>query len=45
MCICTELIEEAGKPPGIFLVYREIFCMVRTMSSLGKVHTFEDVIT
>ena len=34
MFICTELIEETGRPPGL------IFGLVRTNSSLGKNFTY-----
>ena len=33
MFICTELIEETGRPPGL------IFGLARTSSSLGKFFT------
>ena len=39
MFICTELIEETGRPPGL------IFGLARTSSSLGKIHTFDGVMT
>ena len=38
MFICTKLIEETGRPPGL------IFGLARTSSSLGKNHTFDEVI-
>ena len=40
MFICSELIEETGRPPGL------IFGLARTSSSLGKkIHTFDGIMT
>ena len=40
MFICTKLIEETGKSPGL------IFGLARACSSLGKkFHTFDGVMT
>ena len=36
MFICTELIEETGRPPGLILACRNIFGLARTCSSLGN---------
>ena len=38
MFICTKLIKETGRPPGL------IFGLARTSSSFGKNHTFDEVI-
>ena len=38
MFICTELIEETGRPPGL-IFGRDIFGLARTSSSLGKYFT------
>ena len=45
MFICTELIEETGRPPGLIFRIWDISCMARTNSSLGKFHTFDGVMT
>ena len=34
--ICTELIEETGRPPGVILACRGIFGLARESSSFGK---------
>ena len=39
MFICTELIEETGRPPGLVLACGDIFGLARTNSSLGKKFT------
>ena len=39
MFICTELIEETGRPPGLILACGNIFGLARTSSSLGKKFT------
>ena len=36
MFICTELIEETGRPPGLIFGMGDIFDLTRTSSSLGK---------
>ena len=36
MFICTELIEETGRPPGLIFGMWDIFGLARTSSSLGK---------
>ena len=39
MFICSELIEEAGRPPGLILECGDIFGLPRRSSSLGKFFT------
>ena len=39
MFICTELIEETGRPPELFLACGHIFGLARASSSLGKTFT------
>ena len=39
MFICSELIEETGRPLGLNLASRDIFGLARTSSSFGKVFT------
>ena len=36
MFICTELIEETGRPPGLIFGMGDIFDLTRTSSSLGE---------
>ena len=36
MFICTELIEETGRPPGLIFGMCGYFGLARTISSLGK---------
>ena len=36
MFICTELIEETGRPPGLILACGDIFGLARAISSFGK---------
>ena len=36
MFICTELIEETGRPPGLIFGMWDIFGLARTSSSFGK---------
>ena len=36
MFICTELIEETGRPPGLIFGMWEYLCLARTSSSLGN---------
>ena len=36
MFICTELIEETGRPPRLILACGDIFDLARTRSSFGK---------
>ena len=45
MFICTELIEETGRPPGLILACRDIFGLARTSSRFGNFHTFDEVMT
>ena len=35
MSVCSELIEETGRPPGLILAYGDIFGLARTSSSIG----------
>ena len=37
MFICTELIEETGRPPGLIFGMWGNFGLARTSSSLGKI--------
>ena len=39
MFICSELIEETGRPPGLIFGIWDIFGLARTSSSLGKIFT------
>ena len=39
MFICTELIEETGKLPGLIFACGDIFGLARASSSLGKKFT------
>ena len=39
MFICTELIEETGRSPGLILVCGDIFGLAWTGSSFGKKFT------
>ena len=39
MFICTELIEETGRPPGLIFACGDIFGLARTGSILGKKFT------
>ena len=39
MFICSELIEETGRPPGLIFACGNIFSLARTSSSLGKIFT------
>ena len=39
MFICTELIEETERPPGLILACGDIFGLARTISSLRKIFT------
>ena len=35
MFVCSELIEETGRPPGLIFACGDIFGLARTSSSLG----------
>ena len=37
MFICTELIEETGKPPVLIFACGDIFGLARTSSSFGRI--------
>ena len=39
MFICSELIEETGRPPGLIFGMWDILGLARTSSSLGKKFT------
>ena len=43
MFICTELIEETGRPPGLIFGMRGYFCLAETSSSLEKNHINADI--
>ena len=46
MFICTELIEETGRPPGLIFGMWGYFGLARACSSLGKIFdTFDGVMT
>ena len=39
MFICSELIEETGRPPGLIFGIMDIFGLARSGSCLGKTFT------
>ena len=39
MFICSESIEETGRPPGLIFGMWGYFCLARTSSSIGKFFT------
>ena len=39
MSVCSELIEETGRPPGLIFGMWDIFDLARTSSSFGKIFT------
>ena len=42
MFICSELIEETGRPHGLILACRDIFALTRkSFESWKKFHTFD----
>ena len=45
MFICSELIEETGRPPGQIFGMREYFWPGSESASLGKIHTIDEVMT
>ena len=46
MFICSELIEETGRPPGLIFAMREYFWPGSDKFEFGKFfHTFDGVMT
>ena len=45
MFICTELIEETERPPGLIFSIKDIFGQARKSSRQENVHTFDGVNT
>ena len=41
MFVCSELIEETGRPPGLIFGMWGYFGLARTSSSLEISHTFD----
>ena len=45
MFICSELIEETGRPPGLILACRDIFGLALTSSSFGNLSHIDGLMT